>query len=347
MKNKVLYIDPVSHRAHVNFNKLQLNSLLRCSDVSCVFKQGYSTLLGEYSTNIVLEIPSPFYDFKGNGLVTRIQYWRILRYLKRNIDFSQYDKVIYSYYEEISYFFASMPKGALLFNHVNIAGLTSFVKRWFYKRVSRCNTQLVFNERMKDYLNLIGVTKVEIVPHGVLPKFEEPKISAINEINIDLNSYSKVLFMPSATSANQSFVKKLLCSQKFYDYLISKNYLLIVKGNYSCLDSSHVLMLKHFLSDECYQYLLIKSDIIILAYHEEFINRVSGVLFECVSNEKNVIMSNVDGLLAYKDIFSDYPYFTDIESLIEKIDYYDSHESIYRQDYNRDALEPNYEKVLR
>ena len=329
---KVLYIDIVSHLSHKNFNILQISALEKASVVDCVFKQGYSTFLGESSGNIILEIPLHFYNCKGNGLITRIQYWRILRYLKRNIDFSLYDKVIYSYYEEISYFFAGMPKGALLFNHVNIAGLTSFVKRWFYKRVSRCNTQLVFNERMKDYLNLIGITKVEIVPHGVLPKFEEQKISANDEINIDLNSYSKVLFMPSATSANQSFVKELLCSQKFNDYLISKNYLLIVKGNYSCLGSSHVLMLKHFLSDECYQYLLVRSDIIILAYHEEFINRVSGVLFECVSNEKNVIMSNVDGLSAYKDIFSDYPYFTDIESLIEKIDYY------YQQAISRKQL---------
>ena len=168
---KVLYIDIVSHLSHKNFNILQVSTLNKCSTVDCVFKEGYSLRIDLDSLTICY-IPSIFYKANHNGLVSRIQYWQILRYLKRNIDFSQYDKVIYSYYEEISFFFASMPKGALLFNHVNIAGLTSFVKRWFYKRVSRCNTQLVFNKRMKDYLNLIGITKVEIVPHGVLPKFE-------------------------------------------------------------------------------------------------------------------------------------------------------------------------------
>ena len=76
---KVLYIDPVCHRAHANFNKLQLCTLLKDYEVRCVFKQGYSTCLGEYSGVVVLEIPSFFYEFKGNGLVTRIQYWRILR----------------------------------------------------------------------------------------------------------------------------------------------------------------------------------------------------------------------------------------------------------------------------
>lgn len=344
---RVLYIDPVCHRAHANFNKLQLKALLIGSDVSCVFKQGYSTCLGEYATNMILEIPLSFYDCSGNGLVTRFQYWRILRYIKRNIDFSKYDHVIYSYYEEISFFFAHMPNGAFLFNHVNIAGLSSFVKRCFYKMVSNGNTQLVFNQRMKDYLNLIGVKNVEIIPHGIMPKFDSPATSVSNEINIDLKPYSKILFMPSATSANQSFVTELLASTKFADYLVYKNYLLIVKGNYPCQESNNIIVLKNFLSDESYRYLMINSDIIILAYHNRFVNRVSGVLFECISNDKNVVMSNVDGLLAYKGIFMDHPYFTDIESLIEKIEYYESHASIYRPCFNKESLQPNYEKLLK
>ena len=131
MKNKILYIDFVSHRAHANFNNMQLRALMNKAEVFCVFKHGYASRLELSPLNVVLEIPLPFYNFRANGLVTRIHYWRILQYIKRHIDFSLYDKVIYSYYEAISFFFAGMPKGAFLFNHVNLAGLSSCIKKWF------------------------------------------------------------------------------------------------------------------------------------------------------------------------------------------------------------------------
>lgn len=346
MKNKILYIDFVSHHAHANFNKMQLRALMNNSEVFCVFKQGYGSCLDLSPSNVVLEIPLPFYNFRANGLITRIYYWRILKYIKRYVDFSLYDKVIYSYYEEISFFFAGMPKGAFLFNHVNLAGLSSSIKKWFYKRVSESNTQLVFNERMKSFLNGIGIPSVIKVAHGIPPKFDKLENTFNNELNRDISSYDKVLFMPSATSANQTFLKDLLSSEKFNEYLKTKNYLMIVKGDYPCNDESNILLLKHFLSDECYKYLLLNSDIIILAYHEGFINRVSGVLFECIGNEKNVVMSKVDGLLAYKDIFYADPYFSDFESLIEKIDYYENHGTIYRTDIDRKTLEPKYETIF-
>ena len=343
---KVLYIDPVSHLTHASFNKMQLQALMNNSDVFCVFKQGYSSYLNLSTSNIVLEIPLKYYDFQPNGLVTRLQYWRILTYIKRHVDFSLYDRVIYSYYEEISFFFAGMPKGALLINHVNLAGLSSYIKRWFYKQVSKSNTQLVFNERMKAFLTSIGINSVKIVAHGIPSKFNNSNNSVFDELNINIIAYKKILFMPSATSANQSFLRDLLSSKDFNDYLKNKKYLLIVKGDYPCRDESNILILKHYLSDECYKSLLLQSDIVLLSYHEKFINRVSGILFECIGNEKNVVLSNVDGLLAYKAIFAWDPYFTDIDSLMYKIDCYDYYDSVYRKDIDRKELEPNYERLL-
>ena len=343
---KVLYIDPVCHNAHANFNKMQLRALMKQSEVFCVLKQGYGSCLDLSNSIIVLKIPLDYYNYRANGLFTRLQYWRILIYIKQHIDFSLYDKVIYSYYEEISFYFARMPKGAYLFNHVNLAGLSSFIKRWFYYQVSKSNTQLVFNERMKDYLNSIGITTAQIVAHGIPSKFKDSNISFFDELKRDIMAYKKVLFMPSVTSANQTFLRELLSSKEFNKYLKDKNYLMIIKGNYPCHNESNILIIKQFISNDCYEYLLLKSNIIILAYHEKFINRVSGVLFECIGNEKNVVMSKVDGLLAYKDLFCWDPYFSDIESLIEKIDCYDFCDSIYRNDIDRKELEPNYESIL-
>lgn len=343
---RVLYIDFVSHRSHENFNFLQLSELVKLADVDLVVKSGY-TKYPDLELNDIINIPSSFYRKNLDGLRTRLQYYRILIFLKKNIDFTVYDKIIYSYYEEISFFFARMPKGAYLFNHVNISGLSSMIKRWFYKRISETNIQLVFNETMRNHLQSIGIPSVKIVAHGLMPKYEiDIDNKTLEFLGVDVKSFAKVLFAPSASSADYTFIKELLVSKSFNEYLENKNYLLVVKGKYVDRTGGNILQIDRFLHKNEYQSLLIYSSIIILAYHKEFKYRVSAILFECISNNKNIVLSEAAGLIAYKDCFLAYPYFNDIASLIEALSYYDNHDSIYNDKINKLLLTPNYNEIL-
>jgi len=120
-ENKILYIDPLSPNGHINFNNIQIKSLYKIFDsIDFSFKKGYEKKICIKNTETIFLIPEKFYKSTNNKIITRINLLKILRYIKKNIDLSIYDFIIFSSYEEISLYFSFIKYPLILVNHNNI-----------------------------------------------------------------------------------------------------------------------------------------------------------------------------------------------------------------------------------
>lgn len=345
---KILYIDFVSHPSHVNFNRMHIKALRECAEIDFVFKEGYKDTLDMEITSTVLTIPWYFYKIKGNGFLCRLQYLFILLYIKNRICFNSYKGVVFSYYEEISLFFARYPQKLYLINHVNLSGLSSKIKLFFFKKISKGNTQIVFNHGMMSYLQLLGINNVKVVQHGIMSVFKkkEENVCCKDGLKIDIAKYNKIIFSPSSNSSDLSFLRLLLESQTFKTYLCENNYLFIVKSQDLKSTHSNIYVIDYYISNDFYKYLFVKSNIIAICYPETFKYRVSGVFFECISNKKNVVLSDIDALTCYKYIFSSYPYFKDVETFIECLNIYKEECCIYKDNFTPSFFMPSYSEIF-
>lgn len=320
---KVLFIDPLSSEGHINFNKIYISKLIECNvDLQLVFKEGYINRLGFPTSLVRLSIPTHFYSIKKNGLINRICLFRIFVFIKRKIEFDDYDFVIFSSYEAISLFFSNIRHKLVLINHNNISGLENNVKRFFFRLISKGNLHLVFEKFIQEYLFSIGIKDVIVVPHGLPTSFDYKSVKSCSFINGIINNekFKYILFSPASSSVDGDFIRKLLNSEKFVSYLEKKNILLIVKGNFISLKTKNIIILKDYLTTKQYQFLFLKSSAILLPYPESHKFRISAMFFEGISNNKICFLSDIDLFKHYHWLFNYNPYFKSIDDLISRID---------------------------
>lgn len=289
MNKKILYIDPISSFGHKMFNEIWINDLLKlgCS-VDLVSCAGYFDFIDKTNKNVrqVLDLEEKlFLKLKDNNpFLNRIRLFRILMKIKKSIDFSSYDFIIFSSYEEISFYFARFSKKCYLVNHNNLSRINHFIKYFFVKRISKKHKLIVLHDKFKRKLSEIGVESV-FIPHGLPTKFQLK--------NDKFNFYENaklILFSPSSLSSDEHFFRKLISDIKFLNYLEENKIILILKGNYDVI-SPFIVILAKYLSQNEYRNVFLKSDVILINYNESFKNRVSGVFYEAISNEKIIMTS--------------------------------------------------------
>jgi len=323
---RILYIDPLSSDGHINFNKIYLTELLKREiNVNLVFRKDYITKLSIPEDHLILNIPNYFYKGKGK-LINRINYLRILLYIKKEIDFSNYDIVVFSSYEEISLFFASIKHKLFLINHNNIKGLENIFKRTFFKLISRKNTHIVFEKYIKDYLKKLKIDKVHVLSHGLPESFKivgndiNKLIGSVLKID-EINNFNKIIFSPSGSSIDKEFIAGLIDNSQFLKFLNTHKILLILKGNFTS-NNQNIKVINHYLSKPEYEALILKSDAIIISYPNSHKYRVSAVLFECFANNKICFLSDIVSLRNYEMHFNYIPYFKDIDELVYRLEHW-------------------------
>lgn len=326
MRIKILYVDPISAKGHIGFNKIYVNALLENKqyDVDFVFRENYCKSLDIEKSSLDIEIPKSFYKNNRGGLRNRIYFYKILVFIKKTIDFSKYDYVLFGNYEEISFFLSGISKRCFLVNHHNLQGLENPIKKMFFKLVSNRNVQVVFEKSFKRYLNSIEINNVEVSPHGLPMPFELEesviKDSVYNFMEKKNLKFKSLIFIPSSSSVDKKFVNNLLKSELFINFLEKNKILLLIKGDFEMvMHSLNVVVSKEYFSKTLYQSLFLKSDIVLIPYPSTFRNRVSGVFFECISNNKLCLLSKDSELINYKDAINYNPYFQDLSDLIERI----------------------------
>ncbi len=322
--SKILYIDHISPDGHINFNKIYLDALMRQKyQVDIVCKAGYFKKIKTSNSHFKLEIPNILYRYK-DGITNRILFFLQLIYIKHKIDFSNYDYILLSSYEEISLFFAKYKYKLFIVNHDNIRGLDSRIKRFFIKKISQKNTHIVFEQYIKEHLKMYRINNVCVISHGLINplNIKNVNFNSLHNICPDLHNaplYNYVIFSPSASSTDYKFIRSLLSDESFGKFLMKNKIIFIAKGHFSKSNNKNIVIINNYLSQQQYESLFSISNLILICYPSSFKYRVSGILMECISNEKICFIKDIEALKIYSKCFTYNPYFKNKEELINLI----------------------------
>ena len=319
---KVLYINYIFQKGHINFDHIHIDALIRqATEVKLVLHKDIAMQLPYPPQQYALIIPSFFNYDSTKGFVNRFFYLITLMYIKIHLSFKRYDKVILSSLDEITLGMIPLCSGMNIICHDNGRNLGKGLKGFFLKNLSKRNSFLVFNEQMsKPFLH--QGCRFHIVSHGcILPNIKKD----YDHLPIDISSFKTIIYHPS-NRPNKRFFEKLEEDKDFLSFLEENSILLILRST-TVKDNvtKNFVFINHYLNPSEYQSLFHHSDIILMAYPEDFSCRVSGVSFECVSNKKRALVKDNLSLRYCRDFFNYDPIFTDTQQLKERIKFLINH----------------------
>lgn len=340
MKKKVLFIDYILEKGHVNFNHIHIDALKRNGfDVYLILHQYIADLL-PYDTNQYVAIIPPFLRKReGHPLLNRIIFLLTLIYLRLKVRFKNYDHVIISSLDEISLGIFPLCQGMQIICHRNAISLENSIKRYFLKRLALHNNFIVFNESMVRPFHLHGITNVHIISHGVMPTYD-------NWASLKKGKHPIRIFHPSANS-DVVFLKELLNSQDFIDYLRQEDIVLTLRTNYDFNSpTNHIKIIREFLSEEEYHKQFCNSDIILIIYPPTFRYTVSAVSFECITYGKKALIKSNEALDYCQRFYNYDPFFDSLPQLKERLTYIIHHPEAQCNTLPSD-LAPDYTSIFK
>lgn len=170
--NKLLYIDYMFMRGHVNFNRVHIDALLKEGyNVKLVLHKEIASLLPYAYQQYALVIPRILGTNVHNPILSRIIMLLTIIYIKLHVRFSSYGHVVISCMDEITLGACPFYQKMFIICHGNARGLANRVKRLFIKRLAKHNAFIVFNESMKEPFVKHGIRKVFVVSHAVFRHF--------------------------------------------------------------------------------------------------------------------------------------------------------------------------------
>lgn len=343
---KVLYIDPFSSSSHANFNRMHIEAIRKVAeDIHFVFKENYWKEIGVQTSEVCYAIPSSYFGINKGGFINRFYMCRVLWKIRQNVPLRQYDKIIFAAYEEISLFFALYTVPLYLINHNNISSLNNRVKRFFFKSISKRNTHIVLEPYIKDYLKSLGIQKVEVVRHGLIP----PYSSSSFQITTTL-LHKRFLFSPSMQSVDIEFMEKMINNESFIKYLETHNLFLVLRSKTLHSSSPNIVVFSHYMPKEEYIAYFLGAEAILLFYPKSFRYRVSGVLLEAISCGKNVLMSDIEAFRQYESLFGANAYFSTSNQLMQCLNFALNNvenREVSFSDKQRNSYMPNYSAILK
>ncbi len=264
---KILYIDLLSPSGHKTFNELTLNALKSEYEVFIVGRKNFIK-----NEEINLIIPEKFFH-KSNKIKNRINEIKKIKWILLNLKDQNYDKVVFSSYETISFSIMSkkilnMGKKIMVFNHNNIDEIDkSIIKKFFYTKINKKIIHLVFEDYIKQFLiNKKLKNNIKVIPHIVLKNKIE---------NSDINEKDIQIFVPSLYH-DTLYINRIIKNNNNNDYkLIIKS-----KNNYNDKNVES----KAFFDD--YERVFIKSNFILLPLTIDYNYRVSNIINESFSYGK-------------------------------------------------------------
>ena len=168
MSKSVLIVDYISSSGHKSFNTILIDKLENLElDLTVAASSRCINHLNKKHKYI--DIPELLFFKEKFGLLNRFFFFLRLKYLKSQIDFSSFDYVIFSSYDELSLLFSFIDVNALLINHNNVNAFQKRLKRIALKLLSKKHKQIVFDDLIKQLYVDNGINDVVIIPHG-LPK---------------------------------------------------------------------------------------------------------------------------------------------------------------------------------
>lgn len=335
-ENKILYINYMYQKGHVNFDKIQIQALENAGfDVWLIIPSRFKMFFSSASYKCLFTIPKLLCPQNASPLLNRIAYLLTLLYIKFKIKKSRYKHIFVSNFEEITLGLVPIDKKMYLYCHNTANNFSSKLKAFFIRRLAKNNHFVVFNNEMANGFYKEGIENVKVVSHGCVPPFTDTE--PLN-LNIDVD-YRRIIFIPSERTSLE-FLQDLLQNKEFI-HCIEQNKILVIERNYhEYLMSKYIHPINRYLSSSEYRSLFLESDLILIAYPDDFGYRVSGISFECVANKKNLLFLANNSLKYCKSFYNYNPEFHNIKELISKIESFDYNKNKCIAD--KDDLKPNY-----
>ncbi|MBQ5473944.1 MAG: hypothetical protein IIT65_04435 [Lachnospiraceae bacterium] len=340
--NKILYINYILQKGHINFDCIHIDALIRQKvDIRIVVHKKIADSLPFSKNYYELILPSLLGIESHNPIVNRLLYIVTLLYIKLRISFSNYDKVVLSSMDEITLGLLPLFKGMYIICHDNGRNIGKGIKGFFLNKLSKNNSFIVFNKEMSKPFKEKGMNTY-IISHGCIKPFAKVYVSSLP---IDISNYDVIIYHPS-NRPNHNFIHELEANHSFHLYLKEKNILLILRDLVAHNNiSGNIIYLNQYLSQAQYHYLFQKSDIILLAYQDNFCCRVSGVSFECVANRKKALIKDNPSLSYCRDFYNYDPFFNTIQTLQERIEYLLNHPKACCT-ARPESLMPDYTQII-
>lgn len=341
---RILYLNYMKQYGHLNFDQIHIDALLaEGNDVRLVMPEKMAKLMNRPCDMYEWIIPNWMSYYGKNGAVNRLFYILILLVLRIRTRFSKYDVCVVSNTDEISLGLVPFPIKEYLICHANCCSFANKLKRYFMNKLSASNDFIVFNERMKQVFVDNGINNVHIVSHGCMPSFDKATMTSIPQ---ELAGHKHIVFHPSS-KPERKLLAGIMGNKRLHKYLIDNDVVLVLRNKPDGIaDIPNIVYINRYLTTDEYRGLFLKSDVILLAYPEEFAYSVSGVSFECVSNSKNVLVLENPSLDYCRKFYSYDPFFKDTDDFCDKLNSIISNPDDNRCIVEIDELRPNYNKVF-
>jgi hypothetical protein len=342
---KVLYVNPIYIFGHVNFDKIHIKALEDAGcDVKLVMHRGIAQHLPYDEGKYALKIP-PFFipGPNASSFGIRVLLTLMMLYIKVRVNVKSYDLVVFSTFEEMTTWLVPLCRHKFLISHGNVGEMRRPLKRFFTKRIAKSNAFIVFNDHMQQRLKSFGVKHSFVVSHGCVPPYTKEESAA--PLPVDTSGYEMVVFHPSA-SPDAGFLDMVTNNSRLHEFLEREKILLILRDKHGKHASGHnIAVITRFLETGEYRSLFLAADAVLIAYPEDFCYKVSGVSYECVANTKKMLVRHIPAMEYCKDLCNYNPFFTDAESLIERLAFLKNHPEAACT-ASPAALKPDYTEVL-
>ena len=333
-----LFVDYIYLTGHVNFNNIHIKGILKHDkEMKLVLFKRIAEQLPFPSEQYALKLPNFLEKKDGHAFLNRILFLITLIYIKIRARPDKYKKVFVSSCDEITLGLCPLCRNMYIICHGNARNMENSVKRFFCKRLARHNSFIVFNDYMAQPFLKNGIDKIHIISHGCV----EP-LKNIQDVSSE-NKYSLTIFHPSSRP-EKSFVNEMTGSSQLQRFLKEENILLILRNGKNEKDNENIQFINRYLSTEEYRSLFLQSDIILLAYPQQFKYMVSGVSYECVANKKNILIYDNPSLAYCSNYYNYNVFFKDITELCERIKYIKNHPEASCI-VSPDDLQPDYSLI--
>lgn len=339
---KILYIDYVQQKGHVNFHQIHINSLKNAGyDVKLILHNDIAKQLSYSKKDYVLTLPSFLNQRDNCPVLNRIIFIFTLIYIKRCVKLKSYDNVIIACLDEITLGLFPLQKNMNIICHGNADNFRNPVKRFFLKKLSRKNSFIVFNERMARPFKEHFIDRVYIVSHGC----PHPFIPANVELPINIYKFKKIIFHPS-TKISDEFLHQYVGDSRLSAFLKKNNALLLLRNQQEGIhETKNIQFISQYLTQEQYQQLFFRADLILLAYPPSFGYQVSGVSFECLANQKNLLVLQHPSLQYCHKYYNYDPIFCNFDEFCDKLqNLFD--DKGYKCTVSLNQLSPDYTLIL-
>ncbi len=346
----ILFVDLNCSFGHNNINKIYIDKLEKAGyNVELAMTKSYFENLQLFDKKLYIELPEKYFYYNSK-LMFRINQYLLLILIKNKCKNVSFEFVFFSFFEETSFYFSRFSEKSYLMVHGNAENLFNKFKYYFLSKISRRTVInfLVFSDDLKRLFNSKNIYNVIVSQHGC-PK---PLINSVivkNQFKNFLRSINcihnddKFLFIPNANKFGNNFIYKLLLNIQFLDYINLNKINIIIKHQKIDVNSDRIYFIPNSINNNIYNSILLNSYVILLNYPDSFQYRVSGIFFECIANDKPMILSNITSFNSFNEVFNYNPYYNSIDEICVALNQLLMCENNFYK--NKAILEPNLNEL--